>query len=151
MVDDKRHAVSEELPSDAERTVLPLIEETLTVTKREVVTGRVRVRTVTEAVEEQVRQELSGERIEVEHVPIDQLVELGAAPPQPRTEGDVTIVPVLEEILVIEKRLLIKEELRITRHRTSEMTDVSVALRKQRAVVERFTGADATPSTEIQE
>lgn len=97
-----------------------------------------RVRTVTDAAEQVVRQELQGERIEVERVPVDILVEPGADSPRVRTEGDVTILPVLEEVLVVEKRLLIKEELRITRRATTEVAEIPVSLRKQRAVVERL-------------
>jgi stress response protein YsnF len=66
------------------------------------------------------------------------LVEPGTQPPQIRTEGNVTILPILEEVLVIEKRLLVKEELRISRHATNEVADIPVAVRKQRAVVERL-------------
>ena len=46
--------------------------------------------------------------------------------------------PVLEEVLVVEKRLLLKEELRITRHATTEVAELPVTVRKQRAVVERL-------------
>ena len=130
--DEKREPKGEEV------TVLPILEETLHVSKRDVVTGRVRVRTVTDLSEERVRQELSGQHVEVERVPVDVLIERDAAPPEPRTEGDVTIVPILEEVLVVEKRLLLKEELRITRHRTTNVTDVAVPLRKQRAEIERL-------------
>ena len=130
--DEKREPKGEEV------TVLPIVEETLHVSKREVVTGRVRVRTVTDLSEERVRQELSGQHVEVERVPVDVLIERDAAPPEPRTEGDVTIVPILEEVLVVEKRLLLKEELRITRHRTTNVTEVAVPLRKQRAEIERL-------------
>jgi uncharacterized protein (TIGR02271 family) len=118
--------------------VLSLAEEELEVVKREVVTGGVRVRTVTDTSEELVRQELRGERVEVERVPVDTLIELGAQPPQVRMEGTVTIIPVLEEVLIVEKRLLLKEELRITRHATTEFTETPVTVRKQRAVVERL-------------
>ena len=45
-----------------EDAVLPLIEEELRVSKREVVTGRLRVRTVTETIDELVKQDLQGER-----------------------------------------------------------------------------------------
>lgn len=130
--DEKREPKGEEV------TVLPILEETLHVSKRDVVTGRVRVRTVTDLSEERVRQELSGQHVEVERVPVDVLIERDAAPPEPRTEGDVTIVPILEEVLVVEKRLLLKEELRITRHRTTNVTEVAVPLRKQRAEIERL-------------
>ena len=114
------------------------MEEELRVSKREAVTGRVRVRTVTETLDEIVRQDLQGERIEVERVPVDTLVEPGAPVPQVRTEGDVTILPVLEEVLVVEKRLLLKEEVRISRHATTDVAEVPVTLRKQRAIVERL-------------
>ena len=130
--DEKREPKGEEV------TVLPIVEETLHVSKREVVTGRVRIRTVTDLSEERVRQELSGQHVEVERVPVDVLIERDAAPPEPRTEGDVTIVPILEEVLVVEKRLLLKEELRITRHRATNVTEVAVPLRKQRAEIERL-------------
>jgi len=130
--DEKREPKGEEV------TVLPIVEETLHISKREVVTGRVRVRTVTDLIEERVRQELSGQHVEVERVPVDVLIERDAAPPEPRTEGDVTIVPILEEVLVVEKRLLLKEELRITCHRTTNVTEVAVPLRKQRAEIERL-------------
>jgi stress response protein YsnF len=132
--------IDEPAPEGEEVTVLPLVEEELNVSKRDVVTGRVRIRTLTDLSEEHVRQELSGQRVEVQRVPIDILVEREATPPQPRIEGDVTIIPILEEVLVVEKRLLIKEELRITRSTTTVVTDVPVTLRKQRAEIERLEG-----------
>jgi uncharacterized protein (TIGR02271 family) len=124
--------------------VLPLVEEELRVGQRKMVTGRVRVRTVTDVTEELVRHELQGERVQVERVPVDTLVEAGAAPPQIRTEGTVTIIPVLEEVVVVEKRLLLKEEVRITRHATHEVAELPVTVRKQRAVVERLSSEGET-------
>ena len=55
-----------------------------------------------------------------------------------RTEDGVVIVPVMEEVLVVEKRLVLKEELHIRRQVTQENVEVPVTLRKQRAVVERL-------------
>ena len=120
-----------------ERTteVTPLIEEELHLEKRSSVTGKVRVRTETEAVEEIARATLDGENVEVTRVPVGR--EVGTAPAV-RTEGDVVIVPVLEEILVVEKRLVLKEELHIRRQATQETVAVPVTLRKQRGVVERL-------------
>lgn len=118
-------------------SVLPIVEEELRVSKRETM-ERVRVRTVTETRDELVRQELQGERVAIERVPVDRLVEPGAPAPQVRTEGDVTILPVVEEVLVVEKRLLLKEELRISRRATTEVAEIPVTLRKQRAIVERL-------------
>ena len=136
MGSDKRNVAPSDHLEDGD--VLPLVEEELRVSKRDSVTGRVRVRTVTETLDEIVRQDLQGERVEVERVLVDTLVEPGAPVPQVRTEGDVTILPVLEEVLVVEKRLLLKEEVRISRRATTHVAEVPVTLRKQRAIVERL-------------
>jgi stress response protein YsnF len=120
--------------------VIPLVEDEVRVSTRDVVTGRVRVRTVTDTVKETVGQELQGVRAEVERVPVDRLLDPGAPSPQPRVEGGVTVVPIVEEVLVVEKRLLLKEEVRITLRDTTEYVEVPVQLRRQRAVVERSDG-----------
>lgn len=114
--------------------ILPLVEEIATIQKREVATGKVQVRTVTDTAEELARASLQSTAVEVTRVPIDQVVDTA---PEIRTEGDVTIVPVLEEVLVVTKQLVLKEELHIRRRVESEAVEVPVTLRKQRAVVER--------------
>jgi hypothetical protein len=96
-------------------TVLPIVEEELQVGKRRIESERIQVRTLTDLAEELVRQELTGEHLEVERVPIDLLLEPGSDLPRIRTEGSVTIFPVLEEVVVVEKRLRLKEEVRITK------------------------------------
>ncbi|ANY85006.1 hypothetical protein BB934_43090 (plasmid) [Microvirga ossetica] len=102
--------------------VIPLVEETATVSTRQAVTGRVRVR-ITDTIEELAHAEVLQETVEVTRVPVDKVVEIA---PEIRTEGDVTIVPVLEE------------ELHIRRRVKSEAVEVPVTLRKQRAIVERL-------------
>jgi uncharacterized protein (TIGR02271 family) len=121
-------------PSQPE-TSIPLVEEEAHVGKRTRTTGRVHIRTEVDELEQLVAAELMQETVEVERVPVDRIVD--AAPPV-RNEGDVTIVPVLEEVLVVEKRLVLKEELRIRRSRRQETEEIPVRLRKQRAVVERL-------------
>jgi uncharacterized protein (TIGR02271 family) len=131
--------VLDDVLTSAARTVsedvIPLAEETATVGKRQVVTGRVRVQTVTDTVEELAHADLQQETVEVTRVPVDRIVETA---PEIRTEGELTIVPVLEEVLVVEKRLVLKEELHIRRRTEAETVEVPVTLRKQRAVVERI-------------
>ncbi len=124
-----------------EAEVIPLVEEELRVDKRTTTTGKVRVRTVVDTVEEVARADLEEERVEVTRVPVGREVQ---AAPAVRKEGDVTIVPVLEEVLVVETRLVLKEELHIRRHLARENVEVPVTLRKERAVVERLT-ADGQP------
>jgi uncharacterized protein (TIGR02271 family) len=123
---------------------IPLVEETARIDKREVQTGRVQVHTVVETSEQMVREALASRNVKVTRVPVDQLV---TTVPEIRTENGVTIVPVLEEVLVVEKRLILKEEVHIEQELSHEAVGVPVSLRKQRAVVERF-DAQGKPITE---
>jgi hypothetical protein len=54
------------------------------------------------------------------------------------------VVPVLEEVLVVERRLRIKEELHITRIRREERHVESVLLKSEQVSVERFDEHDDT-------
>lgn len=125
------------MPRRSERTgddTLPLVEEELRIDKREVATGRVTVKTVTDVSEEIARATLEGETVEVTRVPVGREVE---AAPNISTDGDLTIIPVLEEVLVVEKRLMLKEEIHLRRRATREEVEVPVKLRRQRAVMDR--------------
>lgn len=115
--------------------VVPLFEETLHVSKRDVVTGTLRVSTRTEVVQEVAAITLDRTVTEVTRVPVGRLVE---HPPAVRTEGDVTIVPVFEERYVVVKQLYLTEELHI-RHGTQQVVShTPVPLRRQTAIIERL-------------
>lgn len=116
---------------------LKVAAEDLVVGTRQTVSGRVQVSTRTETVNQMVRQDLESMRAEVERVPIGRKLEPNETPPVPRVEGDVTIIPVFEEILVIESRLRLIEEVHVTTRRIVEAFEAPVTLRRQHAVVER--------------
>jgi stress response protein YsnF len=118
-----------------EPEVFPLAEEELHVSTRRVTKGKVRIRSVVDTIEEVVRQEISEERVEVTRVQLDQPID---AIPQVRTENDVTIIPIVEEVVVIEKRLMLREELHVRRMASMETLEVPVTRRKERAVIERL-------------
>ena len=113
---------------------LQAVEETLDVSKHRVVTGTVRVTTLTEVVEEVAQVGLDRYRVEVTRVPVGRVVEHA---PLARSEGDTTIVPVLEERLVLVKQLFLKEELHIRHVVERETISEPVTLRRQRVIVER--------------
>jgi stress response protein YsnF len=119
--------------------VVPLFEEQARVEKRQVTTGRLRVRTVAELVEEIAGATLEEENVEVVRIPIDRVV---TKVPAVRTKNRVTIIPVLEEVLVVEKQLVLREELHIRRSLTREKVKVPIKLRRQRAIVERVEAAE---------
>ena len=120
------------MPDSEER--VPVAEEVLTVGKRAVPIGRVRVETRTETIEEIATAALETNEVEILRVPIGREVDTA---PAVRTEGGVTIVPVVEERLVVQRRLVLREELHIKRRRTSETVEVPIQVRKQRAFISR--------------
>lgn len=123
---------------------IPVVEETAFIDKREIETDRVKVHTVVETSEQMVREALSSRNVKVTRVLVDRVV---TTVPEIRTENGITIVPVLEEVLVIEKRLILKEEVHIQQELSQETVEVPITLRKQRAVVERF-DAEGNPISE---
>jgi uncharacterized protein (TIGR02271 family) len=114
--------------------VLPVMEETLTVDTRPVETGRIRIRKVVHEREEIADPPLLRDEVRIERVPVNCLVD-GTTPA--RSEGETLIIPLFEEVVVVEKRLLLKEELRITKHRVETHTPQRVTLRHEDVVVER--------------
>ncbi|PWF54979.1 DUF2382 domain-containing protein [Massilia glaciei] len=84
-----------------------------------------------------IDQTLLHDELEVTRVEVGQIVAPADAP-APRYEGDTYIVPVLEEILVVEKRVRIKEELHITRVRRPVRHADTVFLKSEELIVERF-------------
>jgi stress response protein YsnF len=121
--------------SDQDDQKIQLVEESVSVEKERVLTGRVRVSTSSTEVEELAQATLAGKRVEVTRVRIEREID---ALPETRVEGDTTIIPVVEEIMVIEKRLVLVEEIRIRQIVTSEDVSVPVTLRKQTGTVERI-------------
>lgn len=113
---------------------IPLAEERLIVRKEEVETGRVRVRTLVDEAETIVREQLTHAEVEVERVPMDRQVE--AVPPV-REEDGVTIIPVVREVLIVQKQLILTEEVRLRRVTRTEDHAEPVLLRTQRAEIER--------------
>lgn len=132
-------------PSPQEVTTIPVSEERLEVGTRTVDTGRgVRVhKTVTEQ-PVSIDERLLRDELEVRHVPVDRIVALEEAPAT-RYEGDTLVVPVLEEVLVVERRLRIKEELHITRTRREERHHEEAVLKAEQVRVERFDDAAGGP------
>lgn len=129
-------------------TRIPLLEETLRVSVTERETGRVRVSLGTTVTEQVVRESLRTEQVAVTRVPVGRELAPGEPVPVQREEGDLLIVPVLEEVLVIERRLVLREEIHLRRGATQEVVEQSVPLRRQHAEVERLPAAGAaTPTT----
>jgi stress response protein YsnF len=120
-------------PHDHEERI-PLIEEEAVVEKHARPTATVRVRTKTHEREEDIDEVLTSEIVDVKRVPVERYVD---APAPVREEGDTTIVSVHEEVLVVEKRLLLKEELHLTTRKEERRETHRVSLRGESAEIER--------------
>jgi uncharacterized protein (TIGR02271 family) len=118
-----------------ESTVIPVIEEQLQVGKKVVEAGSVRINKIVREEEVKVETPVVVEKLDIERIPINQFV--ASAPPAVRYEGDVMIVPILEEVVVVEKRLRLVEELRITKRQEHTQVSQPVILRKEEVVVDR--------------
>jgi stress response protein YsnF len=132
-------------PNGQDKLVVPVIREEVQVDKRIVDTGRgVRIHKTVAELPCHIDERLLRDEVEVSHVPVDRIVPLDAAPAT-RYEGETLVVPILEEVLVVERRVRIKEELRITRTRREEHHAETVMLKSEQVSVERFEEAGDRP------
>jgi uncharacterized protein (TIGR02271 family) len=128
--------------------VLPVLAEVLDVRTRTVETGRVRIHKTVHAREVLVDEPLLREEVAIERVPVNRVVE---GPIPVRYEGDTMILSLLEEVLVVETRLLLTEELRITTRRTATHTPARVMLRHEDVTIERVDLERNEPHSQGQE
>ena len=130
-----------------ERTV-PAIEERVQVDKVAVDRGGYRLTKHVDLREEIVEEELLRDEVSIERRPIGATLAAGETAPAPHYDGDTLVIPVLVETLVVEKRLLLVEEVRITRTPVKERSRQPVTLRAERISIERL---EAEPRPEPDE
>lgn len=112
---------------------IPVIEEQLVVGKKLIDTGKVIIsKSVTEH-NEAIDIPLMHESVCVEHIPVNQYVE---TEPSIRYEGDTMIIPILREVLV--KRILLVEEVHVTKQRVQTNRTENITLRQEVVQVERI-------------
>ena len=105
-------AAAHSLRGNGSSLQLPVVEEQLNVRTRVVELGHVTVRKrVDEYLDERV-VELTHQEVEIDRVPVNRVIPDMIVP---YMDGDTYVVPVIEEEIVVERRLRLKEELRIRR------------------------------------
>ena len=120
---------------DNEKLSIPVIEERLTVNKVVKTTSSLHVRKSVEEVTTPVEATLTSESYTIERIPKNEFIE--KAPDPMRNEGDRIIVPVVEERLVVEKRLVLVEEIHMIKKQELRDYRDEVALRREVVEVER--------------
>lgn len=121
--------------SESNRDAISVVKEEMTINKKKKITGAVRLETIVHKDEMTVDEPLRVEEIHVERVPVDRWVD---GPVAVRQEGDTTVVSVLAEVTVVEKRLKVVEEVRLTKRTTTRRSPERVVLRREEAIVERL-------------
>lgn len=127
---------------ESEIVIVPVVAEAVEVDKR-TVQQTVRVTKQVREQEQWVDEAGFQEDVDIERIAVNRVLD---EPVQVRHEGDTVIVPLLEEVLVVEKRLVLKEELRITKRRTETRNPQRVVLRKEEATVEHLDTDTLSPT-----
>jgi len=119
---------------DNRETVIPLYGEALSVSKRQIERGRVQVEVRVVEQEQAFEQTLERHDVEVRRVAVGRVVETA---PETRQEGDVVIVPVVEEEVVLVKQLVLREEIHLRKRATQRTGQFTVTLRSEHAEIIR--------------
>ena len=112
---------------------IPVIEEKARVDKKMVEKGKVRVIKKVETEDEKVKIDVKNEEVNVERVPVNEYAD---TPPEVRYEGDTTIIPVIKEVAVVTKKILVVEEIRVTKKTHVTEEERTIALKKEKVSVE---------------
>jgi len=130
-----------QLSSNETSQVIPVVAEEAVVQKRQRTTGSVTIHKSVHERTEVVDPALQADEVTVERIAVNRIVE---APVPVRQEGDTTIIPLLEEVLVVEKRLMLREEGRITRVHKEIHDPKEVLLREEQVEIVRTPSTNAT-------
>lgn len=131
---------------ESQEMVLPVLREELEISKQKVQTGSVRIRKTVREREEVVDEPLLADTVQIERVPINQVVD-SVIPI--RLEGETTVISVVEEMLVVTKQLVLKEEIRISNRRSEIREPQRVTLRSEEISIDRGSvqdGVSANPN-----
>ena len=133
------HSGSEHGGHQNEPIVVPVLEEELEVQKRLVETGKVRVTKVVHERETLVDEPLFHDKVAITRVPIQRVVD---GPMPVREDNGTTIISIVEEVLVVEKRWMLREEVHIHKQRIETHQPQRITLRSEDVQVERVPQAD---------
>jgi len=118
-----------------EDVVVPVIEESLVAGTRWREAGTVMLHLRTDETPETVEEYVTREELEIEEVAVGRTLADGEMPVQ-RQEGDVLILPVIEERLVMVKQRVLVKEVRVSKRSRTETREVTETVRRQRVEIE---------------
>lgn len=120
---------------DENGLTINVIEEVAHIHKEVVERGTVRISKKVHEANETIKTSLNNEEVQVEKIPVNKYVD---SYPEVRYEGETMIVPVIKEVAVVEKKLLLVEEVHIIRRTITSQEEQILPLRHEEIIVERF-------------
>jgi uncharacterized protein (TIGR02271 family) len=133
------HYGSEHGVHQDEPMVVPVLVEELEVQKRLVETGKVRITKVVHERETLIDELRFHDKVAITRVPMQRVVD---GPVPVREENGTTIISIVEEVLVVEKRLMLREEIHIRKQRIETHQPQRITLRSEEVRVERVPSVD---------
>jgi uncharacterized protein (TIGR02271 family) len=135
MENREEQSFNNEEKASTSSTVLPIVEEKVEITKKVIDKAKVRLSKVVSEHTETFNLPISEDEITVTRVPRNVIVD--SAPEGVRYEGNVMIIPVLKEVAVVEKRILLVEEIHVVKNINQKIETKEVVLREEKLQVER--------------
>lgn len=120
--------------TEGDQLIIPVIQEQIVIDKQVIETGKVRVRKTVSEETASLNIPLIQESYDVQRVPAQQVLD---SPPGVRYEGDTIVVPVMREVIIIEKKYELIEEVRLTKRTTAIPHVQDITLLKEHVQVER--------------
>ena len=135
MMKEEKDISAENKTATGDLTIIPVIQEQATIHTEIKETGKLKIKTTVTEVEKNIDVPLIQEGYEIKRIPINQFVDTR---PPAREEGDTIIIPVVREVLVVEKRLELVEEVHLVKQQTTVQHRESITLKKEDVHIERI-------------
>ena len=123
--------------------IIPVIEEHIHIGKDIIETGKVKIAKKVLVANYDADIPVFKEEVIIERKPINEFIDGNA--PGIRLEGDTTIIPIIKEVMV--KRMMLVEELYVTKRRIEQTASVHETLRREEVFIKRNDGQD--PAAQI--
>jgi len=114
---------------------LNILQEEANIDKKIVESGKVYIHKKVQETDEEISVPVSHESVTIKKVTVNKYVDVA---PLVRNEGNTTIIPVIKEVLVIEKKLLLVEEVHVIKEVIESTEEHTIPLRKEEIEVERY-------------
>jgi uncharacterized protein (TIGR02271 family) len=134
---------SDPVETNEKEIVIPVVAEEITIDMQRIARARIHARKRIETIEDSIDTSRVRYDFVVERIPVKRFVDEKLLPM--RQESDVLVIPVVEEIMVTEKRLFLREEVRITKHRTTATVPHHITLRREIIDIKRIESDGSPP------